>query len=151
MNPRTRRILHWVARIVLGGIFIYAGARKMAGVEEFGDSIAGFQVLPFQLVNLVALTLPILEIVLGVMVLAPTTRLLRTSSLGLIGLNGLFIGVLSFAWFRGLAVDCGCFGFQIFPPSAWTIPLTILRDVIFLGLAGLLWNEAVKVDALTKS
>ena len=144
MSPTLRNMLHWMARIILGGVFIYAGARKMARTEEFSDSIVGFQILPLHLVNLVALTLPILEITLGFSILIPKSGILRTSSLGLIGLNGLFIGVLTVALVRGIAVDCGCFGFQIFPLSAWTIPLAILRDIILFVIAIVLWGQASK-------
>jgi len=142
-QPTPRLAFHWIARVVLGGAFIYAGARKVTDVTAFSDAIAGFRVLPSALVMPVALTFPVLEILLGVMVLLPASRLPRAGSLGLALLNLLFIAVLASAWIRGLDVNCGCFGFDWAPSSEWKLPLAIARDLVLLALAGQIWLKFV--------
>lgn len=136
-----RLAFHWTARVVLGVAFIYAGVRKVTDVTAFSDAIAGFRILPSAWVMPVALTFPVLEILLGLMVLFPTNRLPRAGSLGLALLNLLFIAVLASAWIRGLDVNCGCFGFDWAPSSEWKLPLAIARDLVLLAVAGLLWRH----------
>lgn len=135
---------HWLFRLLLGGVFIYAGINKLRGLEEFSDSIAGFRMLPCMFINVTTLTFPVLEIVLGSLVLVPVSRILRLGALGLIILNILFIGVLLSAWIRDLNVNCGCFGLAFLPQTKWTIPIAIARDVVLLGLAIVLLRKAIK-------
>ena len=52
-----------LCRIVLGGVFIYASIDKIMHPEEFAKAIGNYHVLPFGLENLLALTLPWLELI----------------------------------------------------------------------------------------
>ena len=47
-----------VLRVVLSGVFVTAGLLKMGRPLEFSDSIATFQLLSPELINVVALVLP---------------------------------------------------------------------------------------------
>ena len=95
-------------RVAVGGVFLYAGATKIANPLAFADSIATFQILPRHLLNVVALGLPPFEILLGVMLLTGVQT--RLASLGITVLAIIFGVVLGQALVRGLHVDCGCFG-----------------------------------------
>ena len=139
MRAIVNTIIPGLIRLLLGGVFVYAGGSKLKGIEDFSDAIFGFQILPAGLVMPAALFFPIFEIVLGVMVLVPSKASLRIGSLGLIMVNALFIGVLTSAWIRGLHVDCGCFGSTLVTTREWIIPLAILRDLILLTGVVLLW------------
>lgn len=132
---RNLKIIDLLMRLTLGGLFIYAGIRKVIDPAEFANAIAGFKVAPELLINLIALGLPIVEIVLGGMLLIPHNCCIRTSSLGIIFLNLFFILLLTQAWLRGLNVNCGCFGLNIIPPSQWTLPISIGRNIILLAMA----------------
>ena len=46
------------ARLILGGVFIYASLDKIAHPAEFAKAIGNYHVVPFGLENLMALALP---------------------------------------------------------------------------------------------
>ena len=66
MNQFFKGPIILVCRIVLGGIFIYASLDKIPHPAEFAKAIGNYHVLPFGLENLLALTLPWLELLAGV-------------------------------------------------------------------------------------
>ena len=59
--------LELAARLYLGSIFIYAAWGKILDPYNFAVSIATYQMLPTYLVNIIAVTLPWLELVTGVL------------------------------------------------------------------------------------
>jgi uncharacterized membrane protein YphA (DoxX/SURF4 family) len=94
-------------RLVLGIVFIYAAIDKIANPAAFAQSIYNYRMLPEEFINLMALTLPWLEIICGVLIVAGI--FVRGSAL-LIGFMLLvFIVAISFALVRGLDISCGCF------------------------------------------
>ena len=127
---------HWfllALRLVLGGVFLYAGTTKVVNPQAFADSIATFKMLPLQLINIVALGLPPFEILLGLMLISGWKA--RAASLALAGLAIVFGIALGQALFRGLSVDCGCFGSG--EPS--TLKTWISFGRAFLLLGGSFW------------
>lgn len=134
---KNKKIFVVICQVVLGLLFIYAGVRKMLDPAEFADAIAGFRFLPDLLIHPVALSIPVLEIILGIMVMLPTSwrNLAKHGAYGIILLNIAFIILLLSAWMRDLSVECGCFGLGIFPPSEWTLQIAIVRDIVFLAMA----------------
>lgn len=125
-----RRWLYHGARVSLGAIFLYAGLVKALEVTAFAGQIASYRLLPVAGNVGVAVTLPYVELLAGALLIGG--RKVRPAAL-LVGLlNLLFIGALASAWARGLTIDCGCFR----PGGAATsIPLALLRDLVFLALA----------------
>ena len=55
----------WVLRLGLSGVFVYAGALKIRDPQSFAESVASFRLLPVSLINPAALTLPVLEVLAG--------------------------------------------------------------------------------------
>lgn len=141
-----RRIIIWLGRLLLGGIFIYAGYAKLfapnlmlhsfftlkfsilANFSNFGNQVRSYQLLPEAGVFFVSRFLPPAEIVLGLLLLAGW-RLRVWASIVTLILFG-FITVVSRAYLLGLQIDCGCFG-KPEPLTGWTV----LRDSAFLLLA----------------
>jgi putative oxidoreductase len=116
-------------RIIIGGVFLYAGILKTQTPQSFADSIASYQLLPNALINLVALSLPIFEMAVGAMLI--TGFRLRVASLSALILSGIFAAALISALARGLNIDCGCFGNGT--PSLQKTWLSLGRDLL-LGL-----------------
>jgi len=121
-----KTVLHWVCRLVLAGVFAYAGIAKMADPAAFAASIATFEILPAEWSNLVALVLPPFEVLAGLVILAPFG--VRTGALSLGTLSAVFLVALLSALVRGIPVDCGCFGASG-PSSVAQIWLAVGRDV----------------------
>ena len=126
---RSGRLTYHLCRLLLGGVFIWAGAVKALDVPAFAGQIAAYRLLPYAWNYAVAATLPYVELLAGTLLLLNLR--VRPAALLLILLNGLFIVVLASVVARGLEIDCGCFG-----PDAGTTPLQALgRDLLLLALA----------------
>jgi uncharacterized membrane protein YphA (DoxX/SURF4 family) len=124
-------------RLVLGGVFLVAGALKMPDPAAAVRAVRAYQLLPEPLVAPVAFGLPVLEIAIGVALLLGV--FVRTAAIAAAVLLTVFIGAVGSAWARGLQIDCGCFGNGGQVAAAKTAyPLEILRDVGLLLVALLL-------------
>ncbi len=101
--------LGWVLlAIVLGAVFVFAGAAKVLDPPAFAKDISHYQILSFPLGMALAFYLPWLEIFSG---LALIFGRLRSGALGiLIALTVIFIGATLIARVRGIDPGCGCFG-----------------------------------------
>lgn len=122
-------------RFAVAGIFLYAGVTKIADPQSFADSIATFQMMPPQLINLLALGLPPFEVILAVMIL--TGWKLRPAAFGILALTVVFAIALVQALVRGLEVDCGCFGSG--EPSVWKTWASLGRDLLLMAAAAWLY------------
>jgi uncharacterized membrane protein YphA (DoxX/SURF4 family) len=120
----------FVLRIVLGCVFIYASLDKINHPDLFAEAVYNYQLLPEMAVNLVAISLPWLELLSGILLVLGLCK--EGSILILSGLMVVFIGALGINLARGLDVHCGCFITQSTDPI--TI-LTLFRDSLFLLLA----------------
>jgi putative oxidoreductase len=97
-----------VFRIVLGGLFVYAGAVKALAPLDFAQSVRNYQIVGQSLSFLAALVLPWLEILAGAFLILGVWK--RGAALVVTGLLVFFIGLTVVTMVRGLDVDCGCFG-----------------------------------------
>jgi len=126
----THPITAFVLRIVLGCVFIYASLDKIRHPDFFAEAVYNYQLLPEVAVNLVAIWLPWLELLSGVLLILGLW--VRGSVLVLSGLLLVFLGALGINLARGLDIHCGCFTTQ----SAHTMTvLDLFRDSLFLLLA----------------
>jgi uncharacterized membrane protein YphA (DoxX/SURF4 family) len=101
-------LLNWFCRLVLGAAFIYAGVSKIGNPAQFALNVSHYRLLPADLVNIVAIILPWVEVLAGLCVL--TGFWLRSAALLLSGLTLMFSVVIISALARGLNIECGCFG-----------------------------------------
>ena len=128
------RFFYHGSRLLLGALFLYAGALKATDVAAFAGSVASYQILPYAWNILLAAILPYVEILVGVLLLANTR--VRASALLSGVLSGIFLAALGSALARGLKIDCGCFR----PESHSPLWLAIARDVGILLLAALTYR-----------
>lgn len=128
------------ARIILGGIFIYAGSISIQSPEQFAESTAGYQMLPTRLVNLFALALPPFEMLVGALLIFGWPK--RIAIFSALVLTIVFIIALSTALARGLTIDCGCFGHG--KPSRAGMWISLGRDVVMGFFLALLYRREWK-------
>lgn len=129
-------------RFLLGAVFIYSGWVKVLNPQAFADSIATFQLLPKELINVLALTLPPFELILGI--LTVIGQKMRVTSFSILTLTGIFMLALMQALIRDLNIDCGCFGSNLHPTRSLWIPIG--RDLLFLIGAAWLYCDVRKAD-----
>ncbi|HVY94010.1 MAG TPA: MauE/DoxX family redox-associated membrane protein [Bryobacteraceae bacterium] len=124
-----KRWLLVIGRLILGVIFAYAAYAKLREPWiEFVGSLAGFQLLPENLLEPIARTLPWFELILGIGLISGVWQ--RWFSLVASLLLLLFFSVMVRSYAMGLQIDCGCFG-----PGEALGPKTLARDFTMLALA----------------
>ena len=95
-------------RLVLGGLFVYAGVVKVLDPLGFAQDIRNYRLVGQSLSFIAAIVLPWLEILAGVALAAGIWK--RASALIISGLLVFFILLTLVTIARGLDVECGCFG-----------------------------------------
>jgi len=121
----VRRAIIWIGRLLLGGIFIYAGYSKVffpnhnlwplfflkfsisTNLANFAYQVEAYKLLPPWGVNFVAHALPFTEIILGLLLLIGWRLRIWASMLTLI-MVGFSVVVLR-AYLLHMDINCGCF------------------------------------------
>ena len=125
-SPLTpRRAVIWIGRLVLGGIFIYAGYAKIflpnfnpwpffalkfsisTNLSNFANQVESYKLLSPAGVSFVSHTLPFAEIGLGLLLLIGWRLRIWASVVTLIMLG--FLTVVTRAYLLHMDINCGCF------------------------------------------
>mgnify|MGYP001431877133 FL=1 len=130
-----------LCRLVLGGVFIYASLDKISNPAEFAKAIGNYHVLPFGLENLLALFLPWLELLTGILLIAGI--MVDGATILIISMNIVFIFAISQALARGISIECGCFSVSTEGGSNIGFQ-TILRDFVYLIMAFIIFYRKDK-------
>jgi len=135
-----------IVDLVVGGIFIYAGAIKALDPIRFASDIDNYKILPWMIAVGLAFYLPWLEILCGV---ALIVRRLYLGGLSILSaLVCVFILATIAAKVRGLDITCGCFGHA---SQHWSfsghlaLDLAILAALLALYLKGASGNRLQNV------
>jgi putative oxidoreductase len=139
INLATRRVrptgryltsnIPWrIVDLIVGGIFIYAGAMKALDPIGFASDIDNYKILPWTIGLGLAFYLPWLEIACG---LAGVFHRLYLGGLSiLVALVSIFIAATVAAKIRGLDITCGCFGHV---SQHWSFSGHLVLDLATLG------------------
>jgi uncharacterized membrane protein YphA (DoxX/SURF4 family) len=124
-----------VARVVLAGVWAYAGLTKIADPDAAARAVRAYQIFPESLVKPIAWGLPFVEVGLAVLLLIGLAC--RPAAWVSAVLFAAFIAMIASAWIRGLSIDCGCFGGggATNGVDAAKYAQEVARDVVLLGLA----------------
>jgi len=125
------------ARLVVGGVWIYAGALKLPDPDASVNAVRAYELLPGDSAVTVGHLLPILEVVVGgMLVLGILVR--GAAVVSALLFVAFIVGIVS-VWSRGIEIDCGCFGGGGYNPDATSkYPWEIARDTGLLALSVLL-------------
>ncbi len=119
-----------VARLILGGVFLYAGFVKIGEPTGFAGSVAAYRLFPYFGNYLAAAVLPWLEALCGLLLISGY-RTRAAASLVLLLILAFMVALVS-TLVRGLDIDCGCFRHGGEKTSAWT---ALARDGMLLLMA----------------
>jgi putative oxidoreductase len=122
-------------RVALGGVFIVASIDKLRNPEAFATAIANYRLLPYTIINAIAIGLPWLEVMTGTVLVLGVW--IRASTMIVWGLLFAFSVAISQALFRGLDISCGCFSTN--PNAARMSWWTLIWDLIWFCWGILIW------------
>lgn len=136
--------IYFVLQIIVSAVFIFYGLSKLLNSKRvFGNNIASYKIIPYSWVNLVALILPIVEILLGILaLLAPFSVI---ANICLICLLLIFQVAIGRALVYGYNIGCGCNGSENTSPFALKkaffrncllITLLVTINIILLSTEG---------------
>ena len=127
-----------IGRILIGCLFIVSGFEKLIGpYQNFLYVVQSYEFLPTLLEEMVARTLPLIELFLGVFLVVGLWLKWALRSIGMVIF--LFILIVGQALLRKLPIDeCGCFGGLISLPL---YAVLIFDSMLFLLTGVLLKRE----------
>jgi len=155
---RTPAVL--TARLVLGAVFALSAAAKITAPGLFRADVAAYHLLPPTLVSPFATALPWIEALIAFYLVVGL--FLRPTALGATALLLLFTGVLMISLARGDTThSCGCLPTSgllgSLPLVTWLVggatitPFDVVRDLVFVGLAALIYwgdRQTLSLDKL---
>ena len=127
-------IIILIARVILGFIFISYGAGKIGTPDKFAGEIANYALIPEFSLNLIAMTLPWIELIVGILLLLGIR--IRSGAIITAGMMLFFIFAVTWAMAMGLDINCGCSSTNPqkigLPKLMENIGLLILSALVFI-------------------
>ncbi|NSW86231.1 MAG: DoxX family membrane protein [Syntrophobacteraceae bacterium] len=124
----THPYLALLLRLYIGGLFIYASMYKINYAAEFAETIASYQIVPYWLVNPMAVFLPWTELVGGLLLFSGFRARSAAVLIGFLLL--LFSVAVLVNLLRDAPISCGCFQ-TLGEKMTWK---TLARDIIWLAM-----------------
>jgi putative oxidoreductase len=134
-RSRVVNLARALVRVALGGLFVFAGVLKAYDPGAFAIEIQRYNLIPWIPGAMLAVYLPWLEILVGALLIVK--RFDRGALFLMTCLLFVFTFALASAAFRGLGIDCGCFG-KAFASTGTIFPL--VRNILLLVCAGFVWR-----------
>jgi uncharacterized membrane protein YphA (DoxX/SURF4 family) len=127
-----------LARVIVGGLFAVSAVGKLVAPETFLKEIRGYELVALEATNLMAYTLPWLELLCGALLL---TCLWRAEARLLIALLlVVFTGAKAIVFFQGRQIECGCGGSLEFLKLIFNNPQGIFTNLALLALLSVDWK-----------
>lgn len=128
-------------QIALGVIFVVAALPKIVDPPSFAHMIYNYKLIPFGLINALALVMPWIELLCGLALILGIWK--GTARTIVAALLITFIIAISINLLRGNAIDCGCFDVSAAGKTTEEriadMRLVILRDIGMLLMVAQLW------------
>lgn len=128
-------------RLVLGGVFVWAGTTKLVQPSSFVETVAAFAILPVDWIAPFALSVIWIELIAGGLLLLDIWP--RSNALVVLALLVVFSAALGINMYRGNDVACGCFGGDGSSSLAWAL----LRDLLLAGGAAVLLAQKEQISS----
>lgn len=129
-----------ILRVVIGGLFLWAGLSKLAAPLQTLATIYSYQVvLPDFFASLLAAALPWMEILLGGALVAGLWLPVATGWTA--ALLVVFTALTAQAWWRELPIDCGCVDLSVLHPALAVLATpggATLRNIVLLAMTAML-------------
>ena len=118
-----------IIRFALAALFIYGGVIKLFDPKAFAATISTYNLVPEVLLPVVAIGLPIIEVIAAIALFFDRRWGHHLITL----LLAMFICVLGYGVLGDLNVDCGCFGAEELDKQAG-LRVAFYRDLALIGI-----------------
>ena len=132
------RFFSHVFRVLIAGLWIASGLLHLQNVPGHFVAIANYRILPIYVGQLLAFVLPCLHVVVGVALILNEFNYLCYFVSAV--LAGIYLAAQLSVLFRGMRIDCGCFG--TIANSTIGVETIVRTSVLFLICVWLAWFEA---------
>jgi putative oxidoreductase len=143
--PCSFRYVTPFARVLVGGLFLFAASIKLGKPQDFVESVLAFKIfaggraMPDHLAQLATFAIPWIEALCGVLLVLGLWT--RAAALLLSGLIAAFIVALILVLRLPGEIECGCFGKFEVPCGKIVGPCHVVRNSVLLALTLLvLWR-----------
>ena len=142
-------------QIALGLIFVVAALPKIVDPPSFAHVIYNYKIMPWALVNPMALIMPWIELLSGLALILGIWKGTARTIIGILLLT--FIAAISINLVRGNAIDCGCFDVSAANKTTEErladMRFVILRDSGMLLMVAQLWwaSHQLKDDDVARA
>lgn len=119
-------VLSWIARILVGGLFLLAGVMKIKDPIHFAQEIQAYRMVPDQITHAMAFILPWIEVFAAAMLILGVWR--GEARVLILAMLVVFTAAKIWTEAQGLRISCGCFG-----DFAWL-------ETILSGINGIVLN-----------
>jgi uncharacterized membrane protein YphA (DoxX/SURF4 family) len=155
--------VHLILRLILGGVFLASAVAKIWNVQishahgiqfsyvpdlaAFAQDVTNYHVPPRSLANLVAITLPWVELLAGGLLFCGIWK--RASATVITALMIVFLVAIGWALAHGYDIRCGCFGTV---DARKVGAMALAQDVVLLAMAAwLAWRLENKPQLTTET
>lgn len=136
IGTRLGRAMDLTVALGLGCLFLVSGFVHMRNPIAFFDSILSYDLVPIWVALGMSHTLPPMMMVVGAWLVF--SQMMRWTTVAAMVLLGSFLVAQSTALFRGLGIDCGCFGFASHEITGWTVGWNAM---LLAGAGYLVWRH----------
>lgn len=124
----THPYLALIFRLYIAGLFIYAGMYKINYAAEFAETIASYRMVPHWGVNVMAVVMPWVEVICGLLLVCGIR--VRSCAVILGGLLAVFTAGIAMNLVWDSPISCGCFH-SMGDTISWQ---TLVRDLGWIAL-----------------
>ena len=123
------------AQVLLGALFVYAALAKIVDVAGLATEVHNFRLVPLWSENLIAMTLPWIELLAGLALVLGARPRAGAWVAGALLL--VFTAGVAAAMARGLDITCGCFGTSTVTRVGWAKLAENGGMIVLAGLGSL--------------
>lgn len=142
MKYRFDLLLVFTFRIFIGIIFCISGSIKLLTLREFVQKVYEFNIIPNKFVTEFAIMLPIIEYILGVLLILGL--FIKKACAGLIFLLIIFIIAIGTNLWQNNLIECGCFGSILQGNIGWPL---LFRDILLITILGYIIKKSTYIFA----